>query len=196
MQNQINIQYLKTPIGELLIGSYDGKLCICDWRYRKMRTAVDKRIQKGLNAEFVEENSPIIEMTKKQLNEYFEGSRTTFNIPLLFVGTDFQQSVWNALIQIPLGKTASYLALSKQLNNEKAIRAVAAANGANAISIIVPCHRIIGSDGSLIGYAGGLPTKKKLLELENALGNEQLSCKDEMMIQFKNAKPREPVPKS
>lgn len=175
MQNQINIQYLKTPIGELLIGSYDGKLCICDWRYRKMRTAVDKRIQKGLNAEFVEENSPIIEMTKKQLNEYFEGSRTTFNIPLLFVGTDFQQSVWNALIQIPLGKTASYLALSKQLNNEKAIRAVAAANGANAISIIVPCHRIIGSDGSLIGYAGGLPAKKKLLELENALGNEQLS---------------------
>ena len=175
MQNQINIQYFKTPVGELIIGTYDDKLCLCDWRYRKMRTAVDKRIQTGLNVEFVEVTSPIIEQTKTQLNEYFEGKRTTFDMPLLFVGTDFQQSVWQTLIKIPLGQTASYLELSKLLGNEKAIRAVAAANGANAISIIVPCHRIIGSDGSLVGYAGGLAAKKALLKLENALENEQLS---------------------
>lgn len=175
MHRQINIQYFKTPIGELIIGSYDDKLCLCDWRYRKMRTAVDKRIQTGLNVEFVEATSSIIELTKTQLNEYFEGNRTTFDVPLLFVGTDFQQSVWQTLIKIPLGKTASYLELSKLLGNEKAIRAVAAANGANAISIIVPCHRIIGSDGDLVGYAGGLSAKKALLKLENALENEQLS---------------------
>jgi methylated-DNA-[protein]-cysteine S-methyltransferase len=175
MQNQINIQYFKTPIGELIIGSFDDKLCLCDWKYRKMRAAVDKRIQTGLNADFVEATSPVIELTKTQLGEYFSGRRTVFNIPILLVGTDFQQSVWKALIQIPLGKTASYLALSKLLSNEKAIRAVAAANGANAISIIIPCHRIIGSDGSLVGYAGGLAAKKTLLKLENALENEQLS---------------------
>jgi methylated-DNA-[protein]-cysteine S-methyltransferase len=175
MQNQINIQYFKTPVGELIIGAYGDRLCLCDWKYRKMRMAVDKRIQTGLNAAFKESTSPVIELTKIQLNEYFEGKRTTFDIPLLFVGTDFQKSVWHTLVQIPLGKTASYLALSKQLGNEKAIRAVASANGANAISIIVPCHRIIGSDGSLVGYAGGLATKKNLLKLENALENEQLS---------------------
>jgi methylated-DNA-[protein]-cysteine S-methyltransferase len=175
MQKQVDIQYFKTPVGELIIGSFDDKLCLCDWKYRKMRTAVDKRIQTGLHVEFVEASSPVIELTRTQLNEYFDGKRTIFDIPLLFVGTDFQQSVWKALIQIPMGKTASYLALSKLLANEKAIRAVAAANGANAISIIVPCHRIIGSDGSLVGYAGGLAAKKKLLQLENALENEQLT---------------------
>lgn len=175
MENQIRIQYYKTPVGELIIGSYDGKLCICDWRYRKMRTAVDNRIKKGLNATFIEETSPVIEATKVALNQYFKDELTVFTIPLLFVGTTFQQSVWNALIKIPYGKTASYLELSRLLGNEKAIRAVATANGANSISILVPCHRIIGSNGSLVGYAGGLPAKKKLLQLEKALGNEQLS---------------------
>lgn len=175
MENQINIQYFKTPVGELLIGAYDDKLCICDWRYRKMRTAVDKRIQKGLNAEYVEATCSVIEATKVELNQYFAEELTEFTVPMLFVGTDFQQSVWNALIKIPYGQTASYLELSKILGNAKAIRAVATANGANAISILVPCHRIIGSDGSLVGYAGGLGAKKKLLKLEKALGNEQLT---------------------
>ncbi len=175
MAEQIKIQYFKTPFGELVIGSFDNKLCLCDWRYRKMRAAVDKRIQTGLNAEFVVENSAVIEATKAELNQYFDEKITTFNVPLLFVGTEFQQSVWRALLKIPYGKTASYLGLSTLLGNEKAIRAVATANGANAISIIVPCHRVIGSDGSLVGYAGGLNAKKKLLELENALEKEQLT---------------------
>jgi len=85
------------------------------------------------------------------------------------LGSDFQKSVWKALLEIPYGKTASYLELAKKIGNEKAVRAVANANGANAIGIIIPCHRIIGSDGSLTGYGGGLPLKKKLLELENNL---------------------------
>ncbi len=175
MPEIIHIEYVKTAYGELVIGEHNNQLCLCDWRYRKMRTSIDNRITKGLNAEFVEESSGIIELTKTQLSEYFEGKRNEFDIPLLLVGTDFQKKVWSALLEIPHGKTETYLSLSKKLGDEKAIRAVATANGANAISIIVPCHRIIGSDGNMIGYAGGLETKKKLLELENALIKNQLS---------------------
>jgi len=174
MSDKIKIEYFKTPYGELILGSFEDKLCLADWRYRKMRTAIDKRIKNTLKAEYVEKGSPVIEETKTQLKQYFEGKRESFDIPLHLVGTDFQKSVWNALLQIPFGKTQSYLDLSKSLNNVKAVRAVATANGANAISILIPCHRIIGSDGSLVGYAGGLNAKKKLLSLEKALDESQL----------------------
>ncbi len=172
--NKIQIRYLKLPCGELIIGSYNHQLCLCDWRYRKMRATIDKRIQDGLDAKYIEEDSAIIQETQTQLRQYYEGKRTEFDIPLLFVGTDFQKSVWKALLEIPYGKTNTYLELSKKMDNEKAIRAVASANGANAISIIVPCHRIIGSDGSLVGYAGGLNAKKKLLIIEKSWNNSQL----------------------
>lgn len=175
MQEKIIINYFKTNYGELILGSYDEKLCLCDWRYRKMRRAIDTRIQNGKDAVYKEGNSNVIDETKLQLSEYFSQKRTEFSIPLLLIGSDFQKTVWNALLQIPYGKTETYLGLSKELNNEKAIRAVANANGANAFSIIVPCHRIIGSDGKLVGYAGGLSVKKKLLELEGALNTDQLS---------------------
>ena len=165
----ISIQYYKSPVGEILLGSYNSKLCLADWKYRRMRTTIDKRLQKGLKAEYVEESSEVIEQTITQMKEYFAGERKVFDIPLLMVGTTFQQSVWNGLIQIPYGTTASYLELSKNIGNEKAVRAVASANGANAISILIPCHRIIGSNGDLVGYAGGLPVKKSLLDLENNL---------------------------
>ena len=165
--SSICIQIYKSPVGEILLGSYDNKLCLADWKYRKMRTSIDKRLQKGLKAEYVEESSVIIEEAITQLDAYFEGKRKTFDIPLRMVGTDFQRSVWDGLIQIPYGTTFSYLDLAKRIDNEKAVRAVASANGANAISIFIPCHRIIGANGDLVGYAGGLPAKKKLLELEN-----------------------------
>ncbi len=167
--NTISIQYYKSPVGEILLGSYEGKLCLADWKYRRMRSTIDKRIQSGLNAEYVEQSSEVIEETIKEMKEYFAGERKDFDIPLLMVGTDFQKSVWEGLIQVPCGTTASYLELSRNIGNEKAVRAVASANGANAISILIPCHRIIGSNGDLVGYAGGLPVKKKLLELENNL---------------------------
>ena len=122
---------------------------------------------KALNAEYVDASScEVIDEAKKQLDEYFLGKRKMFDVPLLMVGTAFQKSVWEALLQIPYGETASYLAQAKRIGNEKAVRAVASANGANAISIFIPCHRIIGSDGTLTGYAGGLDTKAKLLEME------------------------------
>jgi len=165
----ISIQTYKSPLGEILLGSYEGKLCLADWKYRRMRTSIDKRIQKGLNAEYVVQSTEVIEETIKQMEEYFANERKNFDIPLLMVGTDFQQSVWQGLIKIPYGTTASYLELSKSIGNEKAVRAVASANGANAISILIPCHRIIGANGDLVGYAGGLPVKKKLLDLESNL---------------------------
>ena len=166
------IKNYNSPFGELILGSYNNELCLCDWRYRKKRNEIDKRIQSGLNTEYQEGDSEVIQNTIKQLEEYFAGKRTEFDIPLLFAGTEFQQRVWNELQKIPFGKTETYLGLSQKLGDEKAIRAVASANGANSISIIVPCHRIIGSNGNLTGYAGGLNAKKKLLELEGS--SEQL----------------------
>lgn len=171
----IKIQYYKTPVGELILGEYDNQLCLADWRYRKMRSVIDKRIQSGLKAKYKEQEGTITEQTIQQLNEYFREERTIFDVPILMVGSDFQKQVWRTLVQIPFGKTLSYLALSRQMGNEKAIRAVASANGANAISILVPCHRIIGSNGDLVGYAGGLSAKEKLLQLEGVLNREQLS---------------------
>ncbi len=171
----IHIQYFKTAFGELVIGSFENKLCLCDWKYRKMRTSIDNRIKKELNTEFIEKGSEVIEDCKTQLDEYFSGIREKFDLPLLMAGTDFQKIVWEALIKVPYSETSSYLDLSKNIGDVKAIRAVATANGANAIAIIVPCHRIIGSDGSMVGYAGGLSTKKKLLELEGAINKNQLS---------------------
>ena len=174
MSSQIQIAYYHSPVGELILGSHLGELVLCDWRYRKMRPAIDKRIMEGLNADYDEQPSAITDQAIQELNAYFEKTLQTFAVPLKLVGTPFQRSVWNELMIIPFGKTLSYLELSRRLGDEKAIRAVATANGANAISIIVPCHRIIGSDGDLVGYAGGLPAKKKLLQLEGALVDNQL----------------------
>ncbi len=150
----------------MILGSYDNKLCMADWRYRKTRNSIDRRVQKGLNATFIEEESSVLKLAKEELEAYFKGLRTTFDILLLLVGTEFQKSVWHGLLQISFGTTASYKELAQNIDNKTAVRAVASAVGANAISIFIPCHRIIGADGSLTGYAGGLEAKKKLLALE------------------------------
>ena len=170
--NQINIQYYKTKIGEMILGSLDDDLCLLDFRYRKMRATVDKRIKKGLNAEFIEQEDETLIKTKQQLEEYLAGDRKEFEVPIITVGTDFQQSVWEALMNVPYGTTSTYLQLAKDINNPKAVRAVANANGANAIGLIIPCHRIIGTNGELVGYGGGLAVKKRLLKLENKINNE------------------------
>jgi len=109
-----------------------------------------------------------------QLQDYFEGKRTDFDFKLNPKGTDFQQKVWQELLNIPFGKTMSYMDLSKKLGDVKAIRAVASANGKNPLWIVVPCHRVIGTDGSLTGYAGGLWRKKWLLEHENPTTQQSL----------------------
>jgi methylated-DNA-[protein]-cysteine S-methyltransferase len=166
MGNTIKVQYYDSPCGNLIIGSYNNQLCLCDWKFRKRREAIDNRIQGGLKARYEEGTSDVLKNAVSQLEEYFDKKRTVFDVPVLFVGTDFQKEVWKMLLKIPYGTTETYGGLSRRLNHSEAVRAVAAANGANAISIFVPCHRIIGHNNRLTGYAGGLPAKVKLLELE------------------------------
>ncbi len=167
--NKINIQYYQSPVGEMILGSYNNQLCLADWRYRKMRKAIDKRITTVLQATYIEKEDDVLSQSVIQFNEYFNQSRQSFDIPLLLVGTAFQKTVWQALCKVPYGEVLNYVSLAKVVGNKNAVRAVANANGANAISIIVPCHRIIGSNGELVGYAGGLSAKEKLLRLENDL---------------------------
>lgn len=162
----IKVMHYHFPCGEMILGSFDGKLCLCDWLDGRRRVSTDMRLLRILKAEFVEGSSNVIETVQQQLNEYFLNQRRNFDIPLLFVGTDFQKKVWNELRNIPYGKTVSYGELARRIGMPKAVRAVANANAVNAISIIAPCHRVIGTDGSLTGYGGGLNRKKFLLELE------------------------------
>jgi len=172
--NKVHIQFYKTKHSEFILGSFDNKLCMLDYRYRTMRNAIDNRIKAGLGVDFEEQDDETLQSTRIQLDEYLLGKRKIFEIPLLTVGTSFQKQVWDALVKVPYGKTLSYLELAKNIDNERAVRAVAAANGANAISIIIPCHRIIGSNGELTGYAGGLGVKKALLNIEGT-GNSALT---------------------
>lgn len=155
----IETAYIKTPLGiAKLEGDEDGLSVI---------SVFD-------DGEITEVIPEVLEDAVCQLQEYFRGERTTFSLTLNPAGTDFQKKVWDALLQIPYGKTYSYLELSKILGDPKAIRAVAAANGKNPLWIMVPCHRVIGSDGSLTGYAGGLHRKKWLLEHESPVTQTSL----------------------
>lgn len=155
---------IKTPLGiAKLVGDANGISTITVFDIEK-DTAID-----------TDETIPeTLSKAVRQLREYFDGERKVFDIRLNPKGTDFQKRVWGALLDIPYGKTTSYLELSKTLGDIKAIRAVAAANGKNPLWIIVPCHRVIGSDGSLTGYAGGLHRKKWLLDHENPVKQQSL----------------------
>jgi len=167
-KNIVKTKRYESPCGTLLLGSFNDKLCLCDWQVEKHRDHVDKRLKRVLQADFEDSSSAVIEKAIVLLDEFFAGKRKKFDLPLLFVGTNFQKKVWNELLKIPYGKTVSYGEMASRIGMPRAVRAVANANGANAISIFVPCHRVIGSDGSLTGYGGGLAAKKKLLELETA----------------------------
>ena len=153
-----SIQYFESPVGLLELVVEENFL-----------TELNFREEKSL-----EENpSAITRECVKQLEDFFSGKRNSFSLPLKPSGTSFQLEVWNHLQKIPFGKTISYLELARRLGNEKKIRAAGSANGKNPIAIIIPCHRVIGSDGSLIGYGGGLWRKKWLIEFES--GKKQTS---------------------
>ncbi|WP_294634919.1 methylated-DNA--[protein]-cysteine S-methyltransferase [uncultured Bacteroides sp.] len=165
----IKTKRYESPCGILLLGSYEDKLCLCDWQTEKHHDYVSRRLKRILQTDFKEGTSEVIERTVCQLDDFFAGKRKEFDVPLLFVGTDFQKTVWNELLKIPFGTTVSYGEMARRIGMPKAVRAVANANGANAISILAPCHRVIGSDHSLTGYGGGLDVKRALLELEGIL---------------------------
>ena len=162
----ICIQYYNSPCGELVLASMDDELCLCDWNGMPCAERNLRRIGRYVNKDFRKETSPVIEQTKRQLDDYFAGNRKEFDIQLHTFGTDFQNRVWKALLDIPYGKTRTYMEIAKSIDNAKGVRAVAQAIGANSLDIIVPCHRVIGSNHSLTGFAGGLDKKRFLLELE------------------------------
>lgn len=162
----INIQYFNSSCGLFVLASFGDKLCLCDWSNNPCAERNKRRIERYLNASFKIETTSVLEEAKRQLDGYFAGNRKAFTIPLHLVGTDFQQQVWNELLNIPYGATTSYKEIAQNIGKPKAARAVAGAIGANGISILIPCHRVIGSDKSLTGYAGGLKAKKMLLQIE------------------------------
>lgn len=152
---------MASPVGTLKLVANDTALVAVLWENEN-----PKRLRL---AELIEQvNHPILLETQKQLNEYFAGKRQQFDLPLDFEGTEFQKKVWQALLTIPFGETRSYRDIAEQIGNVKAVRAVGAANGKNPISIIAPCHRVVGANGKLVGFAGGLENKEILLKIEQS----------------------------
>lgn len=160
------ISYTNTPLGVMRMGATDKGICLFDFQYRKSIDSIMKRIEQQVGEVFTEGAHQHFTVLQEQIKEYFDGTRQDFDLPLHLVGSPFQVRVWEALLQIPYGETRSYKQQSIALGGEKAIRAVAGANGENGIAIIVPCHRVIGTNGSLTGYGGGLPKKQWLLQHE------------------------------
>lgn len=151
---------IQTPVGQLILVAHDQALVAVLWEN-------DDPTRVKLSESFEQNEHPLLKEVEKQLAEYFASQRTQFNIPIDFHGTAFQKSVWSALLQIPFGETRSYKQIAESIGNVKAVRAVGAANGKNPISIIAPCHRVIGANGKLVGFAGGLKNKDILLNLES-----------------------------
>jgi methylated-DNA-[protein]-cysteine S-methyltransferase len=165
-QNAFVYKTIPTPVGELTLVGSDRGLAAILWENDK-----PGRVRRNIVAQ--DDNHPVLLETQRQLGEYFVGQRQRFTVKLDFAGTDFQKQVWQALLTIPFGQTRSYGEIAVQLGNPKAVRAVGAANGKNPISIIAPCHRVIGASGKLTGFAGGLENKAYLLQLENRNGAAQ-----------------------
>ncbi len=162
----ILITRLTTPLGPMYACATDEGICLLEFTERRMLETEFHDLQKRLNATILAGENEHIKRLKVELAEYYAGRRRHFDVPLHYPGTPFQQSVWKALMEIPYGETRSYQQQAEYLQKPKAVRAVASANGHNRIAIVIPCHRVIGKDGSLTGYAGGLERKRWLLEHE------------------------------
>ncbi len=160
-------RHINSPIGRLLLAAADDGLRAIEFPVNRHPVRRDGDWRAG--------DHPHIAQAQRELAEYFAGQRRGFNVTLAPRGTDFQKRVWQALAAIPFGQTRSYVQLAAEIGNAAAMRAVGAANGRNPIPIIVPCHRVIGANGSLTGFGGGLPTKEFLLRLEGALPSTPLS---------------------
>ncbi|WGK88582.1 methylated-DNA--[protein]-cysteine S-methyltransferase [Pseudomonas migulae] len=154
---------MASPVGELKLVANGSRLAAILWENDK-----PNRVRLGPMNEAA--NNPVLVRAVQQLQEYFAGTRNRFDLELDFAGTDFQKKVWQALLTIPFGETRSYSQIAEQIGNPSAVRAVGAANGKNPISIIAPCHRVIGASGKLTGFAGGLEAKELLLTLEGSRG--------------------------
>ena len=157
---------IETPLGEMIAGATNDAVCLLEFNDRKILPSEYKDLIRLLDTTIEEGENKHLKTLKKQLKEYFNGSRKEFEIPLVTPGTPFQQAVWKELMNIQYGTTRSYIEQANALNNPDSVRAVANANGMNRIAILIPCHRVIGSDGRLTGYGGGLKRKRWLLDHE------------------------------
>jgi AraC family transcriptional regulator of adaptative response/methylated-DNA-[protein]-cysteine methyltransferase len=157
---------IETPIGEMIAGATKDGICLLEFSDRKSLLSQIEEITSLLETTTEEGSNRHLRMLKRQLKDYFKGKRKEFSLHLITPGTEFQQSVWKELLKIPFGSTRTYQEQADVLKNPGSVRAVAQANGANRISIIIPCHRVIGSDRHLVGYGGGLERKKWLLDHE------------------------------
>lgn len=165
----VDITRILTPLGPMIAGATDQGLCLLEFADRRMLETQFKILGKLLDARLMPGQNPIFELLGEQMNEYYIGQRTKFDIPLELPGSEFQRGVWKVLRDIPYGKTRSYKEQAMAIGAPNAVRAVGRANGENRVAIIIPCHRVIGSDGQLTGYGGGLWRKKYLLEMETSL---------------------------
>ena len=166
-KNIIATTVFRTPLGNMFCAATQKGICILSFYGKSDIKKQLEKVKKFFNAEAIPAHNKHFDCLEKELAEYFEGKRKEFTVPLQLVGTAFQQDVWKILMKIPYGETISYKDQAQLLKNPKAIRAVGTANGKNMIAIIIPCHRIINTNGKLGGYAGGLENKKTLLQLEN-----------------------------
>lgn len=164
----VDVTRLETPLGPMIACASKEGLCMLEFTDRKMLETEFKEISSRLNANLVMGTNKLFETLKEQLDDYFDGNRKTFDLPLHTPGSPFQQSVWAQLQTIPYGETRSYKEQAAAIGKPEAVRAVANANGMNRIAIVIPCHRVIGSDGKLTGYGGGLWRKRYLLDLERS----------------------------
>jgi AraC family transcriptional regulator of adaptative response/methylated-DNA-[protein]-cysteine methyltransferase len=162
----VRLARIGTPLGPMLAGATEDALCLLEFADRRMLETQLARIARSLTAVLVPGESEILEQAETELGEYFAGARRAFTVPLRTGGTPFQQAVWAQLGEIPYGETRSYAEQARRLGRPEAVRAVARANGDNRIGIVIPCHRVVGSDGKLTGYGGGLWRKRRLLALE------------------------------
>jgi AraC family transcriptional regulator of adaptative response/methylated-DNA-[protein]-cysteine methyltransferase len=164
----LNITRFTTPLGPMFACASPKGICLLEFTDRRMLETEFKDLRKRLKAVILPGPNPHLIRVQEEMQEYFAGQRKEFTVPLDYPGTDFQRAVWDLLLTIPYGDTRSYKEQARLLGKPKAVRAVGSANGHNRISIIIPCHRVVGSDGSLTGYGGGLHRKKWLLEFERA----------------------------
>jgi AraC family transcriptional regulator of adaptative response/methylated-DNA-[protein]-cysteine methyltransferase len=149
----------------------DAALCLLEFSDRRMLATQKKRVEAILDSRISSGRNDVIDSIEAELGEYFEGRLTRFETPIVMSGKDFQRSVWGILLRIPFGETRTYGAIAHALGNPGAVRAVGRANGDNRIAIVIPCHRVVGEDGALTGYGGGLHRKRRLLELERSVAS-------------------------
>ena len=171
----VALSRILTPLGPMFAGASEEGICLLEFNDRRLFDVQIKVLSKHVDAEFVPGEHRHFAVLERQLQEYFSGERQKFTVPLFVPGTPFQQQVWQGLQDIPYGETRSYQGQAEAIGNPKAIRAVARVNGENRIGILIPCHRVIGKDGKLVGYGGGLWRKKYLLNLERSSRSKGIS---------------------